>query len=246
MIKKNKTDILGVQFDNTTINGAVKFILSRMEKSQKTRVYTPNPEIVMAALKDHEFMKVLNRGELVLPDGIGVVIASKILKGGIKERVAGFDTTMTLLSEIKDKDYKVFFLGAAPGVAEKAKKNIEKKFKGINIVGVHDGYFKSDDEVIPLINESSADVLLVGLGAPKQEKFIDRNFEGLCAKTFIGCGGSLDVMAGVVKRAPDIYIKLHLEWFYRLVKQPSRFLRTLQLPLFLFKVLARRIKGTNR
>ncbi len=241
----NKTDILGVKFDNTTIDGAVKFIMSRMEKGEKTRVYTPNPEIVMAAIKDETFMQALNRGDLVLPDGIGVVMASKLLKGGIKERVAGFDTTMTLLSEIKDKDYKVFFLGAAPDVAKKAKKNIENKFAGINIVGVHDGYFKNDDEVIPLINESGADVVLVGLGAPKQEIFIDKHFDEVHAKTFIGCGGSLDVMAGVVKRAPDFFIKLHLEWFYRLLKQPSRFIRTLQLPLFLLKVLGKKIKGSK-
>ncbi len=238
-----KVDILGVNFSVVDMNKAIDTMLKGIESNTKVRVYTPNPEIVMVACEDDEFKEVLNDAELVLPDGIGVVIASKILGAEIKERVAGYDTVIGFLKKARHRKIKVFLLGAAPGVALKAKENIEKNYIGINVVGVADGYFTDEQKVIDEINQCSPDIVLVGLGAPKQEKFINEYYKLIDANVFVGCGGSIDVIAGVVKRAPDIYIKLHIEWLYRAVKQPKRFKRTLKLPLFLIKVIKKKIFG---
>ncbi len=238
-----KTDILGVKFNDLNIDEAAKVIINAIEHKEKFRVYTPNPEIVMDAYNNPDFMDLINRAELVLPDGIGVVIASKILNGSIKERASGYDTIIRFFEKARHRKIKVFFLGAAPGVAQKAKERMENKYLGLRVVGVHDGYFKDEEKVIKQINDSGAEIVLVGLGSPKQEKFIDSNYERLNASAFIGCGGSFDVMSGMLKRAPDLFIKLHLEWLYRLLKQPSRFKRTLKLPLFLLKVISKRISG---
>ncbi len=242
----DKIDVLGVQFNNTTIEDAASLIVQSALNKKKTKVYTPNPEIVIEADKDARFMEVLDRAELVIADGIGVVIGSKILGTPLKARVAGYDTIIRVFEKAKHQDIKVFFLGAKPESVELARKNMMKKYIGLNVVGVHDGYFKDDRAVVDEINALSPDIVLVGLGAPKQEKFIDKYANEMNASVFIGCGGSFDVMAGLVKRAPKLFIKLHLEWFYRLIKQPSRFVRMLRLPLFLLKVLAIRIKGKKR
>ncbi len=236
-----KTDILGVRFANKTVDEAAIAIINAIEYRKKFRVYTPNPEIVMDACSNSSFMNLINEAELVLPDGIGIVIASKILNGSIKERASGYDTILKVFEKARHRGIKFFFLGAAPEIAKMAKERMENKYLGLQVVGVHDGYFKDEDEVIKEINNSGADIVLVGLGSPKQEKFIDENYKKINASAFLGCGGSFDVMSGTLKRAPEIFIKLHLEWFYRLLKQPSRFKRTLKLPLFLIKVVAKKI-----
>ncbi len=238
-----KTDILGVKFNSLSIDEAAVAIINAIEHKEKFRVYTPNPEIVMDAYKNHDFMKLINKADLVLADGIGIVIGSKILNGNIKERASGYDTIIRFFEKARHRKIKIFFLGAAPGVAKKAKERMENKYLGLKVVGVHDGYFKNEDEVINQINESGAEFVLVGLGSPKQEKFIDDNYRKINASAFIGCGGSFDVMSGMLKRAPDVFIKLHLEWLYRLLKQPSRFKRTLKLPLFLIKVMTKKFSG---
>lgn len=237
------SDILGVKFNNVTHKEAVDILKCFLDDGKKHPVYTPNPEIVMAARKDPEFMKILNKADLVVPDGIGVVIASKITGCRLKERVAGYDLVQGLFSEIKNKEYTVYFFGGAPGVAADAKEKMEKTHKGIKIIGVSDGYFdkKKEKLIIDDIKNKKPDILLVGLGAPKQEKWIYKHKEELPAKIFIGVGGSFDAMSGKVKRAPKIFISMGLEWFYRLLRQPSRFFRMMKLPVFLLVVLKEKI-----
>ena len=241
----NICDILGVPINNITHNDAVDLVCSYLNGNDKKMIFTPNPEFVMKALEDKEFMEILNKGDLLVPDGIGVVIASKILGRPLKERVAGYDLVQSVFEKIKSTDKTVYFLGGGKGIAETAKAKMEEKHKGIKIVGVHDGYFDEKEEklLIDEINSLKPDLVLVGIGFPKQEKWIYNHKDMLNAKAFIGVGGSFDGMSGNVKRAPDIFIKLGLEWFYRLVKQPSRFFRMLQLPLFLLTVLKAKIKG---
>lgn len=232
-----KTNILGVLFDNNTVSKTVNEALEKIKNSEKFVIYTPNPEIVMRAKDDEAYMEVVNSADVVTPDGIGIVYASKILKGHIKKRAAGFDIVCGILKELAQRNGSVYLLGGKPGVAEKASLNILEKYEGINVSGTHDGYFNNDLEIICEINEKSPDLILVCLGAPKQEIWIHDNKEKLNAKVMIGAGGSIDVFAGDVKRAPDIFIKFGLEWFYRLICQPSRIGRMMKLPLFLLTVI---------
>lgn len=238
-------NILGVPINNVNLNEALGLVLLYLEENEKKMIFTPNPEFIMNALKDTQFKKILNESNINIPDGIGVVIGAKILGYNLKERVAGFDLVQKIFSRIKNTDKTVYFLGASEETVVLAKEMMEKKYKGLKIVGTHNGYFKDEEGniVIDEINKVSPDLLLVGLGSPRQEKWIYNNRDKLNVKVMIGVGGSFDVMSGNVKRAPKIFIKLNLEWFYRLITQPTRFKRMLKLPLFIIEVLKYKIKG---
>lgn len=238
-----KTDILGVQVDNVTIEEAYQKLLSLLKEDKTSMIITPNSEILYAAYHDPELFAVLNRADMLIADGIGVVYASKILKKPLPERVAGFDLLSRVMEHAAEQNIKLFFLGAKPGVADAAKEKLKEKYPGIQIVGTNDGYFKDENDVIEKINNSGADLLLVCLGAPKQEFFMDRWKDKLKVKACIGAGGSLDVFAGTVKRAPEFFCKFGLEWFYRLIKEPWRLGRMMNLPKFILYVYHRRNKG---
>lgn len=240
-----KTDIFGVLFDNYTIDEAVEKAINSLNEDKPFVIATPNPEIVDVARKDKEYKDILNSCDIVTPDGIGIVYASKILKGNIKERAAGFDIVCGIISEINRKNGSVFLFGSKPGVAESAAENLKEKYPDLEIKGCRNGYFKDDSEIIKAIQDSSPDLLLVCLGAPKQEKWIFKNKDILNAKILVGAGGTLDVLAGNVKRAPDLFIKLGLEWFYRLIKEPKRIGRMMKLPLFLVDVIVKKGKDIN-
>ena len=233
------THVLGVPFDTFTMKEAVERVMEFLSDGGQHIICTPNPEIVIEAQTDKQLMEILKASDLVIPDGIGVVWASKYSEIKIKERVPGFDLTQNVFEKIKDTDYKVYFFGGAPGIASTAAKKMMNKYKGLNIVGTRNGYFNKDDEkqIIEEIKKSGADILLVGLGAPKQEKWIYDHITFTGAKVCIGVGGSFDVMSGNVKRAPKIFCKLGLEWFYRLITQPTRIKRMMRLPKFAIKVL---------
>ena len=237
------TDILGVPFDVINMDEAVKRVIGYLSGSGQHMVCTPNPEIVMEAQEDKELMNILNAADLIVPDGIGIVIASKFCKEKIKERVAGYDLVQNIFDKLKDTEYKVYFFGGAPGVASTAAKKMSKKYPGLSIVGTRNGYFSSKDEkdIIDDIKRSGADLLLVGLGAPKQEKWIYENMRLTGAKVSIGVGGSFDVMSGKVKRAPVFFQKCGLEWFYRLLCQPTRLKRMLKLPKFVLVVFLNKL-----
>ncbi len=238
-------NILGVPINNVNLNEALGLVLLYLEENEKKIIFTPNPEFIMNALTDSQFKKILNESNLNIPDGIGVVIGAKILGYNLKERVAGFDLVQKIFSRIKNTDKTVYFLGASEETVILAKEMMEKKYKGLKIFGTHNGYFKDEEGniIIDEINKLSPDLLLVGLGSPRQEKWIYNNKDKINVKVMIGVGGSFDVMSGNVKRAPKIFIKLNLEWFYRLITQPTRFKRMLKLPLFIIEVLKYKIKG---
>jgi len=232
-----RIDILGVGINTLNreevLNEAIGYIEADERKCKL--IATPNPEVIMRARADKEFAAVLKGADLVIPDGVGVVWASKLGKQRLRETVPGCDLCFQIFERLKDMDKrKAYLLGAAPGVAELAKANMEKQFPGIEICGTRDGYFKPDEEegIIAEINSLRPDVLLVALGVPRQEKWIHKNQARLDVNLAVGCGGTIDVMAGTVKRAPMAFRKLGLEWFYRLISQPSRFFRMLVLPKF--------------
>ncbi len=237
-----KTDIFGVLFDNYTISEAIEKAIASLDNNKPFVIATPNPEIVEVARKDNEYRNILNSSDIVTPDGIGIVYASKFLRGNIKERAAGFDIVCGIIEELNKRDGSVFLFGSKPGVAEDAANNLKNKYPNLKIAGCRNGYFKEDSDIIEEIQNASPDLLLVCLGAPKQEKWIFKNKDILNAKILVGAGGTLDVLAGNVKRAPDIFIKLGMEWFYRLVKEPKRIGRMAKLPLFLLDVIVKKGK----
>ena len=241
---RDTVDILGVKIDKIGFDAAVEKAYELLKSEGTSAIFTPNPEIVMLAHEDEEFKSILNSADLCTADGIGVVYAAKILNTPVPERVAGFDVTCALLERVSRSGEGVFLFGAKPGVAELAKEKMEEKYSGINIAGTGNGYFKEEDEaeIVEEINKSGAKLLLVCLGAPKQEKWIARNREKLGVNLCMGVGGTLDVFAGVAKRSPDIFIKLNLEWLYRLAKNPSRIGRFVALPKFILTVMKKKNK----
>lgn len=234
-----KTHVLGVPFDTVTMEQAVAKAKKMLTEEGQHFICTPNPEIVMEARKDKELMNILHEADMVIPDGIGVVWASKYSETRLTERVAGYDLTQNLMAELAATGQTFYFFGGAPGVASAAARMMMKKYPGLKVVGVHNGYFdeKEEKKIIQDIKTKSPSILLVGLGAPKQEKWIYDNIRLVGAKVAIGVGGSFDVMAGNVKRAPKIFRKLGLEWFYRLITQPTRWRRMMRLPKFALTVL---------
>ena len=234
-----KVRILDVLVDNDTKQEALVKLMRFLKEEKNHKVFTPNPEIVMEAQKDKELLSILNEADLVVADGIGVVWASRFAEARIPERVAGYDLVQALFEAIKDTEYTVYFFGGGTGVVEQAKQMMKQKYENIKIIGVQDGYFDEEKEkiIIEDIKQKKPDILLVGLGVPKQEKWIAKN-QSLPIRISIGVGGSFDAMLG--KRAPDFFIRHNLEWFYRLIKQPSRWKRQLRLPLFVLKVITRR------
>ena len=226
-------EILGVNVHRVSLADAADYLVDQMNtEDPQVCVFTPNAEIIMHAWENKSFADVLNQGTLVVPDGIGVVKAAKKLGKPVPERVGGYDLVLSVFDRIRNTDKSVYLFGGKPGVAETAAKNLT----GIRIAGYHDGYFQSDKEIIEDIAAKKPDFLLVCLGMKKQEEWILAHKHELCAKVMIGAGGSIDVLAGTVKRAPDFFIKLGLEWLYRLLCQPKRIIRMMALPKFVITV----------
>lgn len=238
-----RVDVLGVSFDNITPEEAVDRALAMLEKDRPHLAATPNPEMIQRAEKDPAFAKVLSEADLVLPDGIGVIYAARILGRPLKGRVTGVDFASALMEKLAGTDRRLFLLGAKPGVAEEAARRLAARYPGLDICGTHDGYFQDDAPVVEAIRASRADVVFVCLGFPKQEMWAAAHGAEAGAKLYVGLGGSLDVFAGKVERAPEKMQKLGLEWLYRLYKEPSRIGRMAKLPLILFQALGARLKG---
>lgn len=237
-----RTDVLGVGFDDVTLEEAAERAMALLEEEGPHLAATPNPEIVQIARRDPEFSRVLTEASLVIPDGIGVVYASRILGRPLKGRVPGIEFASVLMERMAGTGKRLYLLGAKPGVAELAAGNLQARYPGLVVCGTHDGYFQEDGPVVEEIRRAGADVVFVCLGAPKQEKWIAANGADTGARLLVGLGGSLDVFAGQVKRAPEVFRKLGLEWFYRLCMQPSRIGRMAKLPLFLVSAAGARLR----
>ena len=241
-----KTEILGVRFDDLTQQEAAQQGRQLLEEDKFHYVVTPNPEFLLAAEKDPEFRRVLNAADLVLPDGIGVVYSAKILGTPLKERVPGIEFAEAMLSALNEMGGRLYLLGAKPGVAEEAGRRICARYPALVLCGTHDGYFKDEQAILPEIAAAKPDLLFVCLGAPKQEKWMARRGQHTGAKLAIGLGGCLDVFAGNVRRAPEQWQKLGLEWAYRLKKEPKRIGRMAKLPLVLVKAAGQRIRPDKK
>lgn len=241
--QENKsTRIFGMKVDVVTMDTAYKRFVSFMTDEGMKMIFTPNPEFVMKAQEDAEFMEILNNADLVIPDGIGLILASKVHKLGLSERVPGIELVAKMLEYANRTEKSVYLFGGKPEVPTLASENMVKAYPNLKIAGVSHGYLDEEGmrKVIDDINEKKPDILLVALGAPRQEKWIYANRHLLNAKVAMGVGGSLDVWAGTVKRAPIFFQKTATEWLYRLLKQPTRIGRMMILPKFMIRVLLTR------
>ncbi len=238
----SRIDVLGVGFDNLTRENAIDMCKRLIDEHKSAYMVTPNPEIVMAAWDNPELNEAIRRADMVIPDGIGVVKAARIIGTPLKERLPGIEIGEAVLRYAAESGKSVFLLGAKPGVADAAAEKMRELFPGINICGTNDGYFKDDGPVVEKINAARPDFLMVCLGAPKQELWMAQNAPMLDVGLMAGLGGSLDVFAGTVPRAPKAWQRMNAEWLYRCLKEPWRFKRIARLPLFIVKAWIKRIR----
>lgn len=238
-----KKQVMTIAFDNITMDEAVGTAMGHIAARSRCRVVTPNAEFALEAKKNPRFLNILNTSQLVLADGISVVLASKIIGDPMQGRVTGVGFAQALAAAMAKEGKSIYLLGAKPGVAEQAAEKLRQTYPGLQIAGTHDGYFKEEGPVIAAINAAKPDALLVCLGAPKQEYFMEDHDGDLEVPVMAGLGGSMDVLAGNVQRAPEFFQKYGLEWLYRLCKEPQRWKRMIKLPLYLWDALIWRIKG---
>jgi N-acetylglucosaminyldiphosphoundecaprenol N-acetyl-beta-D-mannosaminyltransferase len=241
-MENKRIKILNMKFENITREELLASLEGDVTNNKKTFLVTANPEIVMHANNDPNYLSVVNKANYVIPDGIGVIIASKIIKEPLPERIPGFEVMGELLKMGNEKRWSAYFLGAKKEVIEKAVQNIKETYPKLKIAGWHDGYFdRNSTHITNEITLKIPDLIFVALGFPKQEMWIAENLDKFNKGLFMGVGGSFDVLAGEVKRAPELWQKMNLEWFYRLIKQPSRWRRMLVLPQFILKVMSGKI-----
>lgn len=237
----DRVKLLGYEIDTFTFEGALDYALELEKSDEVSQVVTINPEMFDCAKVDEEFACILNNAEMVIPDGVGVKIGLKIL-GHDVNRIAGVDFAHKMVELSAKNNLPIALIGAKPEVVALAKENLEKEFKGLNIVYSQDGYFNDDERVYEELKQTAPRLILVALGSPKQEKFISKAKEILPFGLMVGVGGSFDVWSGTVERAPEIYQKLGLEWLYRTIKQPERFKRIFPtLPLFVLRVIKEKL-----
>ena len=245
-----KAKIRGLVFDNVTMEEALRLASRAWEDKKQLSVFTPNAEIAQLAIENDDFLDLINRADILLPDGAGVLLAAKIAKTPLTQKIAGVDFGTKILEFAARNGYPVFFLGGKPGIAELAAQKQKENFPALPVVGVHNGYFeKYGDEnkaVLRQIEESGAEILFVCFGAPAQEKWIDENREKLPhVRLLMGLGGSLDIYAGMVKRAPNLFIRAKLEWFYRLLQEPKRLRRMMKIPKYILGAYLERLLPTD-
>jgi N-acetylglucosaminyldiphosphoundecaprenol N-acetyl-beta-D-mannosaminyltransferase len=245
---RKTVDILGIPVDAVTMDEAVERVGRFLGEGGSHAIFTPNAEIIMQARRDPGLNEILQKADMLTADGAGVVLASRILKNELPEKVSGIDLVQNIFRTYAREGLRVFLFGARPGVAEEAAVNIIKDNPGIVIAGCRNGYFSDEenDEIIAEINRSSPDILLVALGAPKQEKWISANLDKLDVKVCIGVGGTIDVLSGRVRKAPEFLRKNGLEWLYRLCRDPRRAKRMLDLPRFMLRVIRTRLAGSRK
>ncbi len=241
----NRLFVLGAEIDRISLAGAIESALRRMNRRRGAYVVTPNTEIVLRAQRDAALRGAIRGAELSLPDSVGVALACRILGTPIEERVPGIDFALALLSRMAGEGKSVFLLGGRESVALRAAEALRKRFPGLVIAGAENGYFDSreEDAIIDRINAASPDLLLVCLGSPKQELWMQRCAPRLSVGLMAGLGGALDVIAGDIPRAPRLWRRCGLEWLFRLLREPGRINRVIKLPRILIAAARNRIKG---
>lgn len=245
----DQIEILGVKINRLKIGHAKNIIDGFVQSGPGQRmVLTPNSEQLVMAQQDQEFLEILNCADLSVPDGAGLVLASKLLRQPLEARVAGFDLMQEILALAAEKGYSIYLLGGKPGTAQLARQKIAAAYPAIEICGCHHGYLDRElgQQVIEQINRLAPAILFVGMGFPLQEKFLKKNLPRLQVRVAMTVGGSFDVLAGHVKRAPLWLQRSNLEWLFRLFQQPGRFIRMLALPRFIYLVFRQSFQDNSR
>lgn len=240
-----RVTVLGTEIDSTTQNEAVDRAMTAMHERKGAFVITPNAEYLLQAKTQRDLRQISQSAFLSLPDSIGVLAAARILKIPLHQRVTGIDFVFSLLKKMGERSRSVFLLGARPGVAEAAADRLRELIPGLVIAGTSHGYFSSTDEkrICERINTASPDLLIVCLGSPRQERWMYKNASALHVGLMAGLGGTLDVFAGNVDRAPEGWRKIGLEWLYRSIREPKRITRILRIPLIIPVSLRYRVRG---
>ncbi len=232
--------ILGVPIDYSTFASLLDTIARWIADGTRTyHICTVSPEFVMIAQDNAEFMRVLQAADLCVADGVGLVLAARYLGSPLPQRVTGSDGVPQIAARAAHEGWKLYLLGAAPGVAKQAAARLMTDYPGVCIVGTYAGNPspQEEEDIIARVNSSGADILFVAYGAPGQDEWIARNRGRLTVHVAMGVGGTFDFLAGVVPRAPRWMQRIGLEWLFRLYRQPRRWRRMLRLPRFIWAVL---------
>ncbi|KJS19418.1 MAG: N-acetylmannosaminyltransferase [Clostridiaceae bacterium BRH_c20a] len=247
-MQRNRIYILGSLIDKVNTKQALERINDFIQEATPHHIITANAEIIFHGRQDKKLSRTLNKAHLVTADGAGVVWATRYLNDPVTERVTGIDLLHAICNQAQQKNWKLYFLGAAPGVAGKAVLKVLELYPNCHIVGYENGFFSQEEEskVIANINSIKPDILFVAMGAPKQEFWIREHLQELNVPVCIGVGGSFDVLAGNAQRAPEWMQKKNLEWLFRLYKEPKRWRRMLSLPRFVLAVVGQKVKGNPK
>ena len=238
-----RVDILGVGFDRVALVDAVARIEQRLESGERTFIITANPEFVMLCRESPEVAEIADHADLVVPDGTGAVVASRLLGDPLPGRAPGRLLVDRLAAVATERRLSVFLLGAGPGIAERAAARLRERHPHLRIAGTYAGSADDDGDVVPRVLAAAPDVVLVAFGMPKQERWIARNLARLpSVRVAVGVGGSLDYLAGAAKAPPAIVHAVGLEWLWRLAREPQRWRRQRVLPLFVLLVLLARMR----
>lgn len=247
---ENCTDILGISFSKLNLMETVRLIDSKIQdyRNELFHIITVNPEIAIEIQEDCELKKISLEADLITPDGVGIVIASKLKGNPVPERVTGIDLLLESLKVGNSKGWSFYFLGSDETVNSKTSEYVMKNYPNVKIAGRHNGYFKKEEEaqIVEDIKKAKPDILIVALGSPLADKWIYRNKAQLNSKVVFGVGGSLDVITGKVKRTPEVWKKFNLEWLYRRINQPSRKERQKKLKVFAYRAVVEAVKKNKK
>lgn len=234
-----KVEILEIPFDNITMQDCLDKVNVQLKNNSKNFIVTANPEIVMLANEDPLYKEVILQANIIVADGVGIVWASKKLNKPLKERVAGVDLMMNLLNIANEKNLSCYFFGATEITNKNLVENIERNYPQLRVAGRHHGFANCEQElkIIKEINENRPDFVFVATGAPKQEKWIRKNYNLFSKGIFMGVGGSFDVLSGQVNRASDFWIRFHLEWFHRILKDPRKIKKVSKIFKFMLLII---------
>ena len=231
--------------DYKIFSGTKDQLLKLIDEKVKVNIISGNPEILYTGLKNKDlFKEFTSKNSLIIPDGVGTVIASKFLGTPVNEKIAGIEVLAKLLKKAEKEGKKVYFLGSKKDILNVCIENVIESYPELKISGYHNGFFDLENcnEIIKSINENKTDYLFIAMGCPRQEIFIKKYMKDLNCQVFMGVGGSFDVIAGNVQRAPRWMINLGMEWLYRTIKEPFRIKRLQSIPKFLFIVLKTKMK----